>query len=125
MARGQTAILGKGQAKTDPTTPTAAPECRHAFLSSSLLTVFVKISCPQESSSSCVVEAFSAILEFGASNNKPNVLRAVVGMLAVHGRQSPGPVSRPSDLGFRCVEAGVQGAGVANVLLLVVTLSCF
>ncbi|CAM9835777.1 unnamed protein product [Ectocarpus sp. 13 AM-2016] len=42
------------------------------------------------SSSSCVVEAFSAILEFGASNNKPNVLRAVVGMLTVHGRQSPG-----------------------------------
>ncbi|CAM9393468.1 unnamed protein product [Ectocarpus sp. 6 AP-2014] len=47
-------------------------------------------SSPSSSSSSCVVEAFSAILEFGASNNKPNVLRAVVGMLTVHGRQSPG-----------------------------------
>ncbi|CBJ49268.1 expressed unknown protein [Ectocarpus siliculosus] len=47
-------------------------------------------SSPSSSSSSCVVEAFSAILEFGASNNKSNVLRAVVGMLTVHGRQSPG-----------------------------------
>lgn len=42
------------------------------------------------SSSSCVVEAFSALLRFGVDNNKPSVLRAIVGRLTVHGRQSPG-----------------------------------
>lgn len=42
------------------------------------------------SSSSCVVEAFSALLRFGVDNNKPSVLRAIVGRLTVHGRRSPG-----------------------------------